>query len=234
MTNHPALLLLPPLSSCDNPDGRDLFKNMSFFFSARHPMYDRVRLIVTSHGGLMVALRDLALIRLVDPGDEFIPAGSLSLEYLRESIMSNHVVDSDGFIIGAPGDGPESGMLNFPRADSSSESENEAPLVVEEQPASESIRPPDAVNSPVEEERIAPASSRDVRVARSRSPRGGGRPRRPRMTWSAEEVACLQVAFSVLGSSWESMRRQYPLLSRFTGEQLKDKYRASFGSRAGQ
>ncbi len=95
-------------------------------------------------------------------------------------------------------------------------------------------------------ERFAPAEV--VARERSRSPRAAllpaestvetARPKRgrppvgERAKWTEEQTAALESAAQVYENSWEEIRRRIPLLSGFTGVQLKDKYRATFGSRA--
>jgi hypothetical protein len=53
-----------------------------------------------------------------------------------------------------------------------------------------------------------------------------------RMTWNKLQVADLRTAYQRFGSQWERMRKEYPSLREFTGVQIKDKYRATFGNRA--
>jgi hypothetical protein len=64
---------------------------------------------------------------------------------------------------------------------------------------------------------------------RSRSPRRG---RPARAVWTEEETRLLGVAYLAYPGEWERMRRNYEPLRRFSGMQLKDKYRATFGNRA--
>jgi len=51
------------------------------------------------------------------------------------------------------------------------------------------------------------------------------RPPSKHMRWSDDEVATLLEAYSRHGPRWERIRSFYPNLSRFTGQQLKDKHR---------
>jgi hypothetical protein len=55
-----------------------------------------------------------------------------------------------------------------------------------------------------------------------------------RMKWSNEEVEQLRIASEQYPYQWEEMRRNFPMLHKFTGVQLKDKFRATFGSRSSQ
>jgi hypothetical protein len=73
--------MLPSLSACDTPT--EVFSGITFHFDSRHALYERVRFIITSHGGVMVALRDLAAIRLADHEDDWVRPGSTSLSLLR-------------------------------------------------------------------------------------------------------------------------------------------------------
>lgn len=52
-----------------------------------------------------------------------------------------------------------------------------------------------------------------------------------RRTWNPDQVDALKRAYARLGNQWEQMRKDYPELRSFTGMQIKDKYRATFGER---
>ena len=51
------------------------------------------------------------------------------------------------------------------------------------------------------------------------------RPLTRNMRWTDEEVAMLAEGYARCGPRWETIRGYYPNLARFTGQQLKDKYR---------
>ena len=72
---------------------------------------------------------------------------------------------------------------------------------------------------PVEEvERVASMASRlsGPRVAR---------------LWSEAQLQDLKDGYDRFGAQWETIRKNYPALEKFSGMQLKDKHRASLGSR---
>jgi hypothetical protein len=52
-----------------------------------------------------------------------------------------------------------------------------------------------------------------------------------RRKWSKQQTDDLRLACDKYPNQWETMRRVFPSLSEFSGVQLKDKHRATFGSR---
>ena len=52
----------------------------------------------------------------------------------------------------------------------------------------------------------------------------GGYPK-VRSKWTASDVEVLKAAFKAYPRQWESMRRNFPQLQKYTGMQLKDKYK---------
>lgn len=52
-----------------------------------------------------------------------------------------------------------------------------------------------------------------------------------RRKWSKQQTEDLRLACDKYPNQWETMRRVFPSLSEFSGVQLKDKHRATFGSR---
>jgi hypothetical protein len=57
-------------------------------------------------------------------------------------------------------------------------------------------------------------------------------PHANRMRWTEAEIEDLRKGHIELGSDWKAIQQTYPSLQRFSGVQLKDKHRATFGSRA--
>jgi hypothetical protein len=73
-----------------------------------------------------------------------------------------------------------------------------------------------------------PSGIRSVR-SRSRSPSASNP---SRMRWSADETDALEEGFRRFPHQWENIRRHSSILCRFSGVQLKDKWRGTFGARA--
>lgn len=82
-----------------------------------------------------------------------------------------------------------------------------------------------AANPPIEKRTISPRPSSSSGVLFNPT-------QKQRKTWSQEQVADLKAGFQRFGTSWERIRKEYRSLEQFTGVQLKDKHRATFGSRA--
>lgn len=77
-----------------------------------------------------------------------------------------------------------------------------------------------------------PASSSNSGPILTAISRSGADELRERMKWSAEEEALLEAGHRRYGPKWAKIRVSDARLRRFTGVQLKDKFRARFGSRA--
>lgn len=93
---------LPPLSSCGR--GSNVLEGLSFYFRRDHVLSDRVKFTVAVHGGRMLAIRELAQVKLADPRDEAIPVDSISLLFIRECVALGTIVDPEPFRIGRPRD----------------------------------------------------------------------------------------------------------------------------------
>lgn len=80
-------------------------------------------------------------------------------------------------------------------------------------------------NPPIEKRSVSPRQSTSSGLVLNPG-------QRQRKTWSQDQVADLKAGFQRFGSSWERIRKEYKSLEQFTGMQLKDKHRATFGTRA--
>ena len=220
-----------------------------FYFPSSHSLYEKVRFIVHMHGGEMVALRELAHLSLVDPTSSRIPPGSVSIGFLKACVELGFYCDPEDFMLervrplprplsSSPAEDGERATTadivdNYIGEDFPERSRpSEEPLgsgvlfVPAEVVARERSRSPRAALLSLDGASPAESTVETARPKRGRPPVG------ERARWTEEQTAALESAAQVYENSWEEIRRRIPLLSGFTGVQLKDKYRATFGSRA--
>ena len=317
--NHPAVSRLPAVSSC--LPRTDLLAGTSFHFRASHPIHPLVCFVVWSQGGRMVALPAFADIRLVDPEDEHIPEGSLSLEFLKECVSVRNFLDPESFAMSRSREPLQAhplreatslrgrpvrvhwerswidtlvrGFRRFPydweriRRESTDlarfsglelmqqwsllSEENRLALgrdfifIHEDSVDEGDVTPPnrdladEELNGSNEADRLQEQLARptspmihvrpiDVEVeaasvnregltpisVRIRSPRVGGRGanvQRQRL-WTESQTVALGEAVERYGTRWETIRNEYQELRIFSGQQLRSRHRATFGSRS--
>ena len=90
--------------------------------------------------------------------------------------------------------------------------------------------PPTRVRSPTRSTSVA-RPEQSVSPARG-ADRLPGILQKPRASWVPDEVEDLRRAVAVYGTSWESIRKKYQSLKKYSGVQLKDKWRVIGGNRA--